>query len=196
MRRLLYLTLLVFLVLAVSVSVLGQKEEKSKPNKPRDPFGRVDVAEVVVTQIADNHFALQLHWSNDQELAALTYPLKITGKNFLMHYDSVSWKGRAEYFSVKAVRPEDTLQQVVVGFVNDLGEGKPPLSKAEGIVATLFYTADSGDKKVGVCDIMVDTTFIDPANVLFGVTPGATGEVHPEYKLTRMSAEGKPEMCK
>ncbi len=192
MRRLLYLLLVVLLVVAVSVSVLAQKDK----NKPRDPFGHVDVAEVVIQQLGNNHFALQLNWNNDQELSALTYPLKVTGNGFPMHYDSVSWKGRAEYFSVKAVRPEDTLQQVVVGLVNDLGQGNPPLAKAGGTLATLYYTADAGKKNVGVCDVVVDTIFISPSNVLYGVTPGATGEVHPEYKVTRLSSKGEAEECK
>jgi hypothetical protein len=192
MRRLLYLALLVLLVAAVSVTVFAQQGK----NKAKDPFGRIDVAEVTVKQIGTNHFAFELGWQNDQELAAMTYPLKITGNGFEMQYDSVSWKGRAEYFSVKAVRPEDSLQTVVVGFVNDLGQGNPPLEKASGTVATLYYTALAGEKKVGVCDLVVDTVFIAPSNVLYGVTPGATGEIHPEYKLNRMSAKGEMEECK
>lgn len=192
MKRLLYLAFLVLVVAAVSIAVAAEKQKSTA----MDPFGRVDVAQVTVKEVGNNHFALELGWNNDEELAALTYPLKVTGKNFAMHYDSVSWKGRAEYFSVKAVRPVDSLQHVVVGFVNDLGQGNPPLAKADGVIATLFYTADAAGKKVGVCDVVVDTMFIGPSNVLYAVTPGATGQVHPEYKLVRLSAKGEAEECK
>lgn len=190
MKKVLYLALVTLLVVAFSFTLLAE-------NKPKDPFGRVDLAEVVVQKVQGNQFSLVLNWTNDQELAALTYPLKVTGKDFQMHYDSVAWNGRAEYFSVKAVRPVDSLQQVVVGFVNDLGQGNPPLEKASGTMATLFYTADKTVKKeLSVCDVIIDTVYIAPSNVLYGVTPGATGEVHPEYKLTRLTPDGKAAECK
>ncbi|MCK4857321.1 MAG: hypothetical protein KAT58_05095 [candidate division Zixibacteria bacterium] len=192
MKRYLYLTCALLAVAAFSVPLLAE----DKVNQPKDSFGRIDVAEVVVQQLKGSQFSLTLNWANDQELAALTYPLLVTGKNFRMHYDSISWVGRAEYFSVKSSRPIDSMQQVLVGFINDLGEGKPPLADSSGTVATLFFTAEVGKKKVDICDIIVDTVFILPSNVLFAVTPGGKANVHPEYRLVRISTDGKPVKCK
>lgn len=197
MRRLLGITLALLLIGILAVGATAQdKKAATAKNMPNDAFGRVDVAAVLVKQVSPNHFAFELNWDNDQELAAITYPLKITGKNFPMHYDSVSWEGRADYFSVKAVRPEDSLQAVNVGFVNDLGQGNPPLKAGSGKIATLFFTAMPEKGEVNICDVLVDTTFIYPSNVLYGVTNGATGEVHPAYKTQRADAKGEPIDCK
>jgi hypothetical protein len=201
MRRLLGITLALLLIGILTLTALaGDKEtatqEAVSENKPNDAYGRVDVATVQITEVAPNHFAFELMWDNDQELAAMTYPLKVTGKNFAMHYDSVSWEGRADYFSVKAVRPEDSLQAINVGFVNDLGQGNPPLKPGKGKLATLFFTAGVEKGQANICDVLVDTTFIYPSNVLYGVTVGATGEVHPAYKTLRADAKGDPVICK
>jgi hypothetical protein len=197
MKKLVGLALLLMLISALVISAwAGEKQDKPVKNTPKDAFGRPDVATVVIKEIAPNHFACVLNWDNDQELAALTYPLRVTGKDFAMRYDSVSWAGRAEYFSVKAVRPEDSIQSVNVGFINDLGQGNPPLKPGSGTVATLFFTADVKEGKANVCDVTVDTVFLHPSNVLYGVTVGATGEIHPEYNLNRVNSEGKPIECK
>lgn len=195
MRRLLGITLALLLIGILTLTAFAQDSKgTAKANKPNDPFGRVDVAEIHLSQLNGKLFAVDLFWDNDQELAAMTYPLRVSGKNFSMHYDSVSWEGRADYFSVKAVRPEDSLQTVNVGFVNDLGQGNPPLKPGSGKVARLFFTASVDASNL--CDVMIDTTFIYPSNVLYGVTVGATGEVHPACKVLRSDAEGKPVECK
>lgn len=191
MKRLINVILMPAMIVMFSAGLLAQ-------NKPKDSFGKIDKAEVVVRQLKPNHFAFELTWENDEKLAALTYPLIIKGKDFRMHYDSVSWKGRAEYFSVKSSRPIDSLQQVLVGFIYDLGQGNPPLTEAKGTVATLFFTADPGKvkKTVDVCEISVDTTFIPPSNVLYGVTPDGQHAIHPIYELVRIGANGQPTSCK
>ena len=164
-------------------------------NKPNDPFGRVDKAEVIVHQLKPTVFSLELTWDNDQKLAAMDFPLTVKGKDFKMHYDSVSWKGRAEYFAVKSVRPIDSLQQVLVGFLADISGKTAPLPEAKGTVATLFFTADA-KKDANVCDVMVDTTFIGPSNTLCGVIPDGSGTIHPAYSVSRLSAAGQMATCK
>ena len=184
--------LLITLLLAVAVTaaVLAQ-------NKPKDSYGRVDKVDVSIRPLKGNQFAFELNWDNDEKLAALTFPLIVKGRDFKVHYDSVSWEGRAKYFSVKSVRPIDSLQKVLVGMVYDLGQGNPPLNEGKGTVATLYFTADGKGKAAPtVCDITVDTTFIGPSNVLYGVTMDGTGTVHPAYGVSRKDAAGLPAPCK
>jgi hypothetical protein len=166
-------------------------------NKPMDPYGRADKVEVTVRQVKPNHFVFELGWDNDEKLAAMTFPLIVKGKNFKMHYDSVSWKGRAEGFAVKSVHPVDSLQQVLVGLLADISGTKPPLGEGKGTIAKLYFTAESGTKRViDVCEIMVDTTTIEPSNTLYGVIPDGTGAIHPAYGVVKVSATGQPAPCK
>lgn len=187
MKRHIYVAFALMIVVVVSLSLFAG-------NKPNDAFGRIDDAFINVTQLSPNQFAFELAWKNDQKLAAFTYPLHITGKSFKMHYDSVSWNGRASYFAVRSAHPIDSMQQIVVGFVNDLGQGKPPLPESTGTVATVFFTAEV--KKANICDILVDTTFIPPSNVLYGVTPDGLGKVYPTYNVFRKGIDGKSVKCK
>jgi hypothetical protein len=178
------------LIVLFTVTLLAQ-------NKPKDPYGKTDKAEVTVRQVKPNHFVFELGWDNDEKLAAMTFPLRIKGKNFKMHYDSVSWKGRAENFAVKSVHPVDSLQQVLVGLLADISGSTPPLGEGKGTLARLYFTAESGSKRViDVCEIMVDTTTIEPSNTLYGVIPDGTGAVHPAYSVVRLSTTGQPAPCK
>jgi hypothetical protein len=178
------------LIVLFAVTLLAQ-------NKPNDPYGKVDKAEVTVRQLTPNHFVFELGWDNDEKLAAVDFPLIVKGKNFKMHYDSVSWKGRAEGFAVKSVHPIDSLQQVNVGLLADINGSTPPLGEGKGTLAKLYFTADAGAKKlVDICEIIVDTTFIQPSNTLYGVIPDGTGAVHPTYTVVKMSATGQPTPCK
>lgn len=166
-------------------------------NKPKDPYGKADKADVTVRQVKPNHFVFELGWDNDEKLAAITFPLVVKGKTFKMRYDSVSWKGRAEYFAVKSVHPVDSLQQVLVGLLADISGNTPPLVEGKGTLAKLYFTADAGAKKtIDVCEIIVDTITIEPSNTLYGVTPDGTGAVHPTYTVLKMSATGQPVLCK
>jgi hypothetical protein len=71
------------------------------------------------------------------------------------------------------------------------------LSEGKGILARLYFTVDPGTKRaIDVCEIMVDTTTIEPSNTLYGVIPDGTGAVHPAYSVVRMSAAGQPALCK
>ncbi len=175
-----------FLLLA-SVALFAQ-------NKPKDSFGRVDKADVAVTQIKTNHFAVELNWDNDQKLTALAFPLSVRGNGFRMHYDSVAWSVRTDYFAVKSVRPLDSLQQVLVGLFATLDGSKPPLVEGKGKLATLYFTADA-KSAIDVCNILVDTTFVAPSNSLYGVTPEAENVV-PAFGVVRAAADGKPAPCK
>lgn len=162
--------------------------------KPNDPFGRVDKADVSVVQLKSNQFAIELNWENDQKLTALAIPLFVRGNGFRMHYDSVAWTPRTDYFAVKSVRPLDSLQQVLVGLFATLDGSKQPLIEGKGKLATLFFTADA-KSAIDVCNVQVDTTFIAPSNSLYGVTPDAEN-VQPAFGVSKMAAGGKPATCK
>jgi len=178
------------LIVLFAVALLAQ-------NKPKDPYGKADKAEVTVRQMKPNHFVFELGWDNDEKLAALTFPLIIRGKNFKMRYDSVSWKGRAEYFAVKSVHPVDSLQQVLVGLLADINGSAPALVEGKGTLAKLYFTAEPATKRaIDICEIIVDTTMIEPSNTLYGVIPDGTGAVHPAYSVVKLSATGQPAPCK
>jgi hypothetical protein len=190
MKKQHYLIFASVLIVLFTVTLLAQ-------GKAKDPYGKPDKVEVVVKQVKPNQFALELGWDNDQKLAAMAFPLIVKGKDFKMHYDSVSWKGRAEYFAVKSVHPVDSLQQVLVGFLADITGETPPLEIGKGTVAKLFFTANSPTKKTfDVCEILVDTTFILPSNTLSGVIPDGTGTINPAYGVAKISAAGQPVTCK
>jgi hypothetical protein len=185
-----YLIFASVLIVLFAVTLLAQ-------NKPNDPYGKADKAEVTVRQLKPNQFVFELGWENDQKLAAMAWPLIVKGKTFKMHYDSVSWKGRAEYFAVKSVHPVDSLQQVLIGFLADISGQTQPLDIGKGTIAKLYFTADAGAKKtVDLCDVMVDTTYIQPSNTLSGVIPDGTGTIHPIYTVVKLSATGQPAPCK
>ncbi len=182
------LILIAMIMIVASAMLLAQ-------GKPRDPFGRVDKVDIVVHQVKPNHFAVDLNWDNDQKLAAFAYPLEVRGNGFRMHYDSVQWTSRTDYFAVKSVRPIDSLQQVLVGFFATLGDGKPPLTEAKGKLATLYFSADA-KSAIDVCNVMVDTCFIPPSNSLYGVTPDGSGNVHPAFSVMKAGPNGQPAGCK
>jgi hypothetical protein len=178
------------LIVLFTVTLLAQ-------NKPKDPYGKADKVEVTVRQVKPNHFVFELGWDNDEKLAAMTFPLIVKGKSFKMHYDSVSWKGRAEYFAVKSVHPVDSLQQVLIGLLADINGSNPPLAEGKTALAKLYFTVDPGTKRaIDICEIMVDTTMIEPSNTLYGVITDGSGAIHPAYGVVRMSATGQPTTCK
>lgn len=174
-------------ILVAAVTLLAQ-------NKPMDSFGRVDKADVSIRQVKGNHFAMDLNWENDEQLTALAFPLSVRGNGFRLHYDSVAWTPRTDYFAVKSVRPLDSLQQILVGLFATLDGSKPPLGEGKGKLATLFFTADA-KSAIDVCNILVDTTFISPSNTLYGVTPDAQN-VEPAFSTNKTGADGKPVTCK
>jgi hypothetical protein len=179
------------IVIAVfTISLLGQ-------GKAKDAYGKPDRVDVTIKQIKPNQFTMELGWDNDEKLAAMAFPLTVKGNGFKMRYDSVSWKGRADYFAVKSVRPIDSTQQVLVGFLADINGKTPPMNEGKGTLATLFFTAVPGAKKVAeVCDITTDTTFIPPSNTLSGVIPDGTGSIYPSFSVVKLSPSGQPAACK
>jgi hypothetical protein len=191
MKKQHYLVFASALIVLFAVMLVAQ-------NKPKDPYGKADKAGVTVRQMKPNHFVLELGWDNDEKLAALTFPLAVKGKDFKMRYDSVSWKGRAEYFAVKSVLPIDSLQQVQVGLLADLNGANPPLLEGKGTLAKLYFTAEPAGKRViDICEIMVDTATIGASgNTLYAVIPDGTGGVSPTYSVVKLSAAGQPLSCK
>ncbi len=177
----------VLFILVAAVALLAQ-------GKPKDSFGRVDKVDVAVSQYKPGHFSVDLSWDNDQKLTAFAYPLIVRGNGFKMHYDSVTWTGRTEYFAVKSVRPIDSLQQVLVGLFATLDGSKPPLEEGKGKLATLYFTADA-KSAIDVCNVLVDTTFIAPSNTLYGVTPEAQN-VQPAFSVMKSGPDGKAATCK
>lgn len=178
-------TVLFLLVAAVALFAQG---------KPKDSFGRVDKVDVAISQFKPGHFSIDLNWENDEKLSAFAYPLVVRGNGFTMHYDSVSWTDRTDYFAVKSVRPIDSLQQVLVGFFATLDASKPPLAEGKGKLATLYFTANA-KSAIDVCNVIVDTTFIAPSNSLYGVTPEVE-TVEPTFSVMKSGPDGKAATCK
>ncbi len=190
MKKVSYLILASVLIVFFAVTLLGQ-------GKANDPFGKPDKAEIILKPAKANQFTCEFAWENDEKLGAMEIPLIVRGKDFKMHYDSVSWKGRIDYFAVKSVRPIDSLQQVLIGLLADMTGKTLPLNEGKGTLATLYFTAVPNAKRtVDVCEIMVDTTFIPPSNTLSGVIPDGTGSLFPVFTVARMTAAGQPATCK
>jgi hypothetical protein len=111
--------------------------------------------------------ALEIHFVNDEELAALTIPLRVLGGGYKI--DSISFAGsRIEYLSMRPVTIKENKKDVIFGAIVMTEEYIPP---GRGLMAKM-YLSPTGDEKAG--KTVVDTTTIGPASVLFTKTNSAS----------------------
>ncbi len=144
-----FLVLMLVLCLMATVALAEQKDG-GKPDSLF--FGQVE--------IKDSHAMLPIYFSNDEQLGALTIPLKVspTGVTF----DSVSFAGsRVEYLMTRPVTIGKDSSTVIFGAICMMEDYIP---EGKGLMAVLHMTAKDGIKS---SDVRVDSTYIHPASLLF-----------------------------
>lgn len=190
MRKVLYFTLTLIVCSVASVAA---------ENKPRDAFGKPDKIIIEIAQLsAKGQWAVGVLLDNDEELAAITVPLRFGESVGQFRLDSVLFtETRVNYFSLKITNSSDTLNTVLIGLLANLGDNKPPLEPGYGPVARLYFTAMQNEKKPPTL-LAIDSTFFPPYNTLELVTPGAepikpTFETVQVEKLTKLGKLKKSE---
>ncbi len=104
--------------------------------------------------------AVPIHFFNDQDLAALTIPLSVTGDG--ARIDSVSFVGsRVAYISTKPITVDKGRKKVVFGAICMTEDYIAP---GRGLMATIYLTVADTAK---ADKITIDTTTIHPASLLF-----------------------------
>ncbi len=136
----------------------------------KDTFGKPDTCRVVVFQDEKGNKAMvSVTVYNDEELAAMTIPLLFGNGSSPIRCDSVKFRRtRTEEFDMKTQLIDTVRQTVLIGLVADMSGNKSPLAKGDGEVARIYFTLSKNAK---FQDVVIDTTWVKPFNVMKFVTP-------------------------
>jgi len=169
--------LLAVAVFVISTAVLVAGEVK-----------KANLCEVFVrpTKIS-NHYEIEISLTNDQPIAAMSFPFSITAGKKQMLYDSISFTGsRAEFCAAKIPNPDSTNQRFNLGILASMTPPLKFIDPGSGTIAKLYFTADKGTT---LSEIHVDTVFFPPSNHLMGVLPDAKTNLYPDFKFTIVEDE-------
>jgi hypothetical protein len=146
----------------------------SGANKPSDRFGKPDKITIEIAPLGKpGKWAVGVMLDNDEELAAITVPLKFGERVGQFVLDSVSFGNtRVAYFALKTTNSYDTLNAVLIGLLYCLDDNRPPLEPGTGMVARLYFTQKSNPEKEAQ-PLVIDSTYFPPYNTLELVTPSA-----------------------
>jgi len=170
------LFLSVFMVLLMSLPALAQKDE----------FGKIDTILAESYKIDDTNWAVNVNIYNDEEILAISLPLKLDAGKTKVFADSTVFKGgRADHFRVKNARPDTMTQCVTIGLINDIGVSVPPMSPGRGRVATIFVSSTDGTT---IDYLNVDTTTTPPGNIMQMVKPRVE-EIIPAFVFRNMMGD-------
>ncbi len=141
--------------------------------EPVDDFGNPDRITVEIAPLPERgKWIAGIYLQNDEELAAITVPLRYGQYFGEFTFDSVSYENtRVTSFALKITNNLDTTNAVQIGLLYALGGNQPPLGPGIGPIAWLYVT--QSDTTNGHFPPAIDTTFFPPYNHLQLVTPGA-----------------------
>jgi len=173
-----FVTLILFVICG---SVLAQN----------DKFGKTDTLFAEPYRIDAKNWAVNVTLFNDEEIFALTIPLKFSaGKTQKIVVDSTIFKGGvADGFREKYARVDTATQCLTIGLLADLGISVPPIPPGKGRLATIFI---SSLDKSAIAQLDVDTTTTPPTNTLQMVKL-PSDEVVPFFKILPAEKEKKAE---
>ncbi len=172
------LFLSIVMLLLMSLPAMAQKDE----------FGKVDTLLAESYKIDDTDWAVNVTLYNDEEILALSLPLKLDAGKTKVVADSTIFKGgRADHFRVKNARVDTATQCVTIGLINDIGVSVPPMSPGRGRVATVFVSSIDGNP---IEYLNVDTTTTPPGNIMQMVKPKVE-EIIPVFVFRNMMGEPK-----
>jgi len=167
--KMLLLTGMAFLIL-MSGTVYAQK----------DAFGKMDTLSAEVYKIDAKNWGVNVWLTNDEDIMALSIPLRFTaGKTRVIPDSTIFTGGLVEAFRVKQARIDTAAQSLTIGLINDIGISVPPISPGKGRIATIFV---SSPDKADILDLKVDTTTTPPSNTLQLVHPPST-EIVPVFMV-------------
>jgi hypothetical protein len=154
----------------------------------KDPFGKPDTCRIVVMQDEkSNQVMASVSVFNDEELAAMTLPFHYgNGKSPIKMDSVIFWKTRSEYFDMKTQLVDTVRQTILIGLIADMSGSKPPMKKGDGEVVKIYFTIDKGKKFE---DVLMDTTWVKPFNVLKFVTPDVKG-IYPSFDNSQALIKG------
>ena len=154
----------------------------------KDAFGKPDTCRIAVFQEEkSNQVMLSVSVFNDEDLAAMTLPFRYGNGKTPIKCDSVRfWKTRSEYFDMKTELVDTVRQTVLIGLIADMSGSKPPMEKGDGEVAKIYFTIDKSSKFE---DVLVETTWVRPFNVLKFVTPDVKG-IYPAFDNSQALIKG------
>ena len=135
-----------------------------------DKTGVIDTMYVEPYQIDAKNWGVNVSLFNDEEIIAISMPMKFSAGTTKLVADSTIFKGgRADHFRVKTARPDTATQCVTIGMINDIGVSVPPMQPGNGRIATVFISAlDGGDIAE---PLAIDTTTTPPGNSMQMVKP-------------------------
>ncbi len=129
-----------------------------------DAFGKPDTIYADIARIDDHHWTITVSYTNDESVAGLSIPLKMTaGLTRIIADSAVYTGGRVENFAYKGFRPDSAIQCVMLGMIASLGPPQIVLPAGNGRLVTVFVS--SVDKKP-IEKLEIDTTTLHPNNSL------------------------------
>lgn len=176
------------LTLVVFVAWVWMVFYSSSSFAQKDPFGKPDTCRIVVFQDEKSNQAMaSVSVFNDEDIAAMTLPLRYGNGKSPIKCDSITFrKTRTELFDMKSKLIDTLHQTVLIGLISDMSGNKPPMKKGDGEVAKLYFTLPKGAK---FQDVLIDTTWIKPFNMLKLVTPDVKG-IYPEFDNSKALIKG------
>jgi len=135
-----------------------------------DETGVIDTMYLEPYQIDANNWGINISLFNDEEIIAISMPIKFAaGETKLVADSAVFTGGRCEEFRVKTSRPDTVTQCITIGLINDIGINVPPMKPGNGRIATVFISALDGGP---IADMLViDSTTTPPGNSMQMVKP-------------------------
>ena len=129
-----------------------------------DVFGITDTLYADLAKIDDHNWKVDISYTNDEWVEALSIPLRLIGGETRLQGDSAVFTGgRVEKFDYKGFRADTAIQCVTMGLVANLGPNNNSLPPGNGRLVTLFVSTPD---KEPIKEITVDTTFTRPNNTL------------------------------
>lgn len=132
-----------------------------------DHFGNIDTVYADLAKIDAYNWTITVSYTNDEPVAGLSIPFKMTaGLNRIVADSAVYTGGRVEKFALKAFRADTAIQCAMLGMVANLGPTNNVLPVGKGRLVTVFVS--SLDNKP-IEKLAVDTTTMQPNNSLMVV---------------------------
>ncbi|MCK4462389.1 MAG: hypothetical protein KAW46_11335 [candidate division Zixibacteria bacterium] len=129
-----------------------------------DAFGIPDTLYADLSKIDDHNWKVDISYTNDEWIEALSIPLRLIGGKIRLIGDSAVFTGgRVEKFDYKGFRADTAIQCVTIGLVANLGPNKNSLPPGKGRLMTLFVSTPD---KEPIKEMTVDTTSTRPNNSL------------------------------
>ena len=154
-----------------------------------DGFGVQDTLYIDIERVSEKSWLFHVSLTNDEDVEALSVPLKMTaGLNRIVADSAVYIGGRVEKFALKAFRADTLIQCVTLGMVANLAPTNVTLAKGRGRLVTIFVSSLE-DKPIE--KLIVDTTTTHPNNSLIVVAGYSNWG---DYKFDTITVEHRKQL--